>query len=153
MITAWRIARSAYAAEAFTGNGAVSYAGRWHSEGTRVVYTAESAALATLEVLVHLGTRSSIPSYVVIPCSFDEALVQTVDVERLPSNWADAQSPPALRAIGDHWVRSGASAVLKVPAAVTRVEFNYLLNPRHPGFASINIGEPRAFRLDVRLVT
>ena len=37
MIEAWRIVKAEHAADAFTGEGAMLYAGRWHSEGTRVV--------------------------------------------------------------------------------------------------------------------
>jgi RES domain-containing protein len=43
--------------------------------------------------------------------------------------------------------------VLKVPSAVTLVEFNYLLNPEHRDFASIEIGDPQPFKLDYRLIT
>lgn len=151
MIEAWRIVKNEYADEAFSGDGAVLYAGRWHSEGTRLVYTAESLSVATLELLVHLP-RPRIPSLTAIPCTFDESLVHVLGFEKLPENWSDAVAPLSLRRFGDEWVRRGTSAVMRVPSAVTLVEFNYLLNPEHPDFASIRSGEPRPFRLDYRLV-
>ncbi len=152
MIEAWRIVKAQYADDAFSGEGAVLYAGRWHSAGTRVVYTAESVALATLEILVRMR-RMDVPQYRLIPCYFHEALAEELDVRRLPENWSDPVAPVELRRFGDQWVREGVSAVLKVPSAVTLVEFNYLLNPEHAGFASVEIGEPRPFKLDYRLVT
>ena len=151
MITAWRIVRSEYADEAFSGEGARLYAGRWHSAGRRIVYTAESVALATLEILVHMSDGYPMSGFTIIPCTFPEKLVEELAEEFLPNDWAAAVSPPALRRFGDAWARERISAVLKVPSAVTRVEFNYLLNPEHPDFGSIEIGEPRPFTLDPRL--
>lgn len=152
MIEAWRIVKAEYADDAFSGEGAALYAGRWHSEGTRIVYTAESIALATLEILVRMR-RMNVPAYMVIPCSFHERQVEALDVAKLPENWAAAAAPVGLRRFGDAWARHRASAVLRVPSAVTLVEFNYLLNPEHPDFGLIDIGEPRPFSLDLRLVT
>ena len=51
------------------------------------------------------------------------------------------------------WLISGSSAVLAVPSAVIPTDLNYLLNPEHPDFRSIEIGLPRPFRLDFRLMT
>ena len=50
MIRAWRIVKARHALRAFTGEGAHLYGGRWNSPGVAVVYTAGSAALATLDV-------------------------------------------------------------------------------------------------------
>ena len=152
MIEAWRIVKTEYAADAFSGEGAALYAGRWHSEETRVVYVSESVAVATLEILVHMR-RSNLTAYTLIPCYFHEALVEVLDLAKLPENWSSAVAPVGLRRFGDTWARNRTSAVLRVPSAVTLVEFNYLLNPEHPDFASIDIGEPRPFSLDLRLVT
>ena len=153
MITAWRIVKAEHVADAFSGEGAVLNAGRWHSAGIRVVYTSEFASLAALEILVHLRRKNRPPAYHLIPCYFHEALVEEVDVKRLPPNWAAGISPPSLRAYGDTWSRDRVSPVLKVPSAVTQIEFNYLLNPEHPDFGSIDIGESQPFRLDLRLLT
>lgn len=152
MIEAWRMVKAEYADDAFSGDGAVLYAGRWHSEGTRVVYTSESVALATLESLVHIR-HMPLPDYVIIPCYFHEALVEDVDVNKLAENWFAPDAPLSLRQLGDAWARNRVSAALKVPSAVTLSEFNYMLNPEHPDFESIDIGQPRAFQFDYRLIT
>ena len=152
MIEAWRIVKAESADDAFSGEGAMLHSGRWHSAGTRIIYTAQSIALATLEILVNMQ-RITVPAYAVIPCRFPEALVEEIDLAKLPENWSEPIAPTALRRFGDDWARRRASAVLKVPSAVTLVEFNYLLNPEHRDFQSIDIGAPRPFSLDVRLYT
>jgi RES domain-containing protein len=42
--------------------------------------------------------------------------------------------------------------VLAVPSAVIPAETNYLLNPEHPDFARIGIGEPLELVTDLRLL-
>jgi RES domain-containing protein len=152
VITAWRIVKAEYVRDAFSGEGALLYAGRWHSAGTRVVYTAESPSLATLETLVHLRRRNQLPAYHLVPCSFRDALVHEVDASTLPADWFAPISPSSLRTYGDSWARERISAVLRVPSAITQIEHNYLLNAEHPDFAAIEIGESRPFRFDLRLL-
>ncbi|HYC89646.1 MAG TPA: hypothetical protein VEO54_10585 [Thermoanaerobaculia bacterium] len=43
--------------------------------------------------------------------------------------------------------------MLEVPGAVIEEEVNCLLNPEHEDSRSIDIGQPRPFRLDPRLIT
>lgn len=153
MITAWRIVRESLADQAFSGDNALKYGARWNSVGRRVVYTAESASLATLEMLVQMRGRSFFANFVIVDCSFDESLVEAIDSSRLPPGWTDSPPPSELQRLGDLWIRDRRSAVLRVPSAVTRIEFNYLINPEHGDFRTIDIGEPRPLDLDVRLVT
>lgn len=148
MITAWRIVEARFAETAFDGEGARRTNGRWHSRGTAIVYTSSSDALATLEMLVHLERR--IPRYVIIACSFHEVLVEEITRASLPTHWKDFPSPPQLRELGDAWARDRVSAVLSVPSALSDTEHNYLLNPEHDDFRSIEIASPRPFRLDPR---
>jgi RES domain-containing protein len=152
VIEAWRVVKAEYADDAFSGEGAVLYAGRWHSAGTRIVYTAESIALATLEILVRMRRMDAL-EYRVIPCYIPEELVNELDVTKLPENWFEPVAPIALRQFGDRWALHHESAVLKVPSAVTLVEFNYLLNPEHRDFTMIQIGDPQPFKLDYRRIT
>ena len=150
MIRAWRIIKAKHAAGAFDGEGARLLGGRWNSSGTRIIYTSGSAALAALEMLVHLGRMTTLPAYVVISCDFDEKLVMGVD--KLPKNWRTFPAPPEAQTIGDEWVKGGKSPVLRVPSAVIPAESNYLLNPAHAKFGKIRIGEPEKFELDLRLI-
>lgn len=116
------------------------------------MYTSQSAALAALELLVHLGRGSILAAYVLIPCTFDDAVVSQVDRKRLPKNWRSYPALPDLQLIGDEWVKSGASAVLEVPSAVIETDSNYLLSPRHPDFRAIRAMDPQPFEFDLRLL-
>ena len=151
MLRGWRIVKASHAAAAFDGEGARLYGGRWNSPGTALVYTAESEALAALELLVHVRAPQLLAAYVSIPADFDEALVESVAVASLPSGWRRYPAPSALQQIGDRWVLEGRSAVLRVPSAVVPRESNFLLNPLHGDFARVALGAPAPFEFDGRL--
>jgi RES domain-containing protein len=150
VIRAWRIVKAKHAAAAFDGEGARLLGGRWNSPGTRMIYTSSTAALAALELLVHLNRATTLPSYVLISCSFNDALVE--DVAALPQDWRRYPAPPRLQLIGDDWAKSESSAVLRVPSAIIEKDVNYLLNPAHRDFSKIKISAPEPFSLDLRLV-
>lgn len=152
MITTWRIVKAKYAEDAFSGIASRKHGGRWNPPGIAVVYTSDSPALATLELLVHIES-DVLNDFVLVSCSFHEALVEEVDAARIPKDFRAVPPPPALQQIGYDWVRNGSSAVLKIPSAVIPYQFNYLLNPEHADFRSIDIGQPRPFKLDYRLLT
>jgi RES domain-containing protein len=152
MITAWRIVKARRAGDAFDGEGARLNGGRWNSPGTAAVYTAGSAALADLELLVHLNQGAALQSYVLIACTFAETCVIRLARSRLPSNWRSYPAPAELQSLGDAWINSRQSVVLEVPSAIVESESNYLLNPHHPGFPSITIGESKPFEFDIRLL-
>lgn len=151
MITAWRIVRRRFVSTAFTGDGARRYGGRWNSPGKSMVYTAATASLAVLEMLVHLDRSAPLAAYVLIPCEFDEVLVTTLDVSRLPSRWRESAAPAELAVMGDRWLAGAKSPVLAVPSALIEHERNYLLNPAHGEFGRIHIGTAQPFVLDRRL--
>lgn len=147
----WRIVKARHAERAFDGAGARRTGGRWNSKGVAIVYTAESASLALLEVLVHVGSSSLLPSYSLIAAVVDDRLVERIGEDDLPGAWRSSPPPPALQLLGDEWIASGRSAVLAVPSVVVPWESNFLLNPAHPGLATIAIEEPRRLDVDERL--
>jgi RES domain-containing protein len=93
-----------------------------------------------------------LPAYSLISVGFDRPLVEVIDVTSLPSGWWRSPPSPTVQRIGDAWVQASTSAVLSVPSAVVPAERNYLLNPAHPDFERIEMGEPRPFRFDQRLL-
>lgn len=152
MPAAWRIVKATRArATAFDGEGARRHGGRWNSPGVRIVYTAESASLAALELLVHLQASRLLAAYALLPARFDEALVETLVTRGLPPRWKEYPAPVALQEIGDRWARGRRTVVLRVPSAVMPVESNFLINPEHPDFRRIAIGAPEPFAFDPRL--
>jgi RES domain-containing protein len=150
--SAWRIIKSRYLEGAFDGEGASLYGGRWNSPGNRVVYAAEHASLAILEILVHLETSAPLPSYSLIRVAFEESLIQELEVEGLPTNWRTSPPPVEVKSIGDQWIEGGRSAVLKVPSAILPIEAVYLFNPQHPDFDKLSISTPLPFSFDKRLL-
>ena len=116
-----------------------------------MVYVAGSAALATLEILVHVSEPDDlyrIP-YVLIPVDFEPGLIS--EPPALPRGWQEDPPPLEAAAIGDRWAETQTSVLLQVPSAVIRAEFNYLINPLHPRFGELVIGSPEPFRFDSRL--
>jgi len=150
-VIAWRIIQRKFAKVAFTGEGARLFGGRWNSQGYAVVYTAQSLALAALEILVHVGSQKLLQSYVAIPVTIDPQLIREIDASTLPKNWRAYPASNATRTIGDAWVSEGVLPVLRVPSAVIPTEFNFLLSPSHKDFRKLRIGKPQDFRFDRRL--
>jgi RES domain-containing protein len=147
-VEAYRILKRRFVAAAFSGEGARRYGGRWNSAGVALVYSSSSISLAILEWRAHL-TQWPAPPSVIIRIEFDASLVWSP--AKLPANWKRWPCPKTTAAVGDTWVRSGTSAVLKLPSAVVPTEFNYILNPAHPDFGKISLGRPQVFKADPRL--
>lgn len=152
MQRAWRITKAKYAGNAFDGEGARLYGGRWSSPGMRVVYVAESLSLAVLEILVHLKDPAVLADYVVITIDLPDDHIEVLPEAHWPANWRAFPAPAAAHAIGDHWVRNRRSLALKVPSAVTPAEFNYLINPEHRAFQRAIISKPAPLDIDDRLL-
>jgi len=150
MVRVWRLTKTRHAAQALSGEGARLYGGRWTGLGVRVVYTSGSLSLATLEILVHLQSDRSLPSYSSITIDIPSGLIETVDEQQLPDHWREFPAPAELRIIGEDWLRTLRSTVMKVPSAITPHEYNFLINPSHPGFRDLVIGDPAPYPLDRR---
>lgn len=151
-LSSWRIVKARYAAQPLDGEGAKKTGGRWNSPGTAVVYASGTTSLAVLEMLVHLGSPSVLPAYVLIECQFDSQLVIPLQRAILPANWRAYPPPPEVQALGDKWVKLGDSAILEVPSVLAPNESNFVLNPGHAGFSSIEIVQTLPFAFDVRLL-
>ena len=151
MIAAWRLVRRRHAAEAFSGEGARLYGGRWSSRGRRAIYLSEHLSLAALEILVHVHEPALLASYQAFRVEFDEAAVEGLPAGALPADWNGSPAPRELRTLGDRWLDRAARPVLRVPSAVIPIESNFLVNPAHPGFVTLRIGTPQAFDFDPRL--
>lgn len=151
-LTVWRIVQKQHAKTAFSGAGAALYPGRWNAAGTPVVYTAESRALALLEILANLGEAAALDRYVLISARFGVSLCRTLTPRELPRDWDTTPPAEATRTLGTAWCQGQASVALKVPSVLVPGEFNVLLNPRHPAFRKVRVGAAEPVRIDRRLV-
>jgi RES domain-containing protein len=148
----WRISAARHAARAFTGEGALKYAARWHRQGTALVYTSATLALAALEMFANLEPNDISTRLVAISAQIPPAVkILELDMGALPRDWREHPAPPSLRELGSGWVRDSQSAVLAVPSAIIPSERNYLLNPAHPDFRKLVILPPAAFSFDPRM--
>jgi RES domain-containing protein len=116
-----------------------------------VVYAAQSQSLAALELLVHLDSEAVLQNYLAIPVSIPQHLMLRIQLADLPGNWAAYPAPIETRHFGDAWALERKSPVLEVPSAVIPSESNFLLNPEHPNFPDLIIGNPMNFKFDPRL--
>jgi RES domain-containing protein len=76
--------------------------------------------------------------------------VGELDLSNLPRKWKANPAPAGLQAIGDDWVASRRSAVLRVPSALVPAESSFLLNPHHPDFSRLRIGKAVRFQFAPR---
>jgi RES domain-containing protein len=136
----YRVCRSIHAR--LDGEGAKRVGGRWNSPGHAIVYMAQSISLAVLENLVHMSKEDFPVGYVVVSALIPEEL-RILSDEDFPD-----VGPQEL---GDLWLFSAGSAVLRVRSAVIPDEFNFLLNPLHPEFGQIAAEPPVPFVFDDRL--
>lgn len=146
----WRLCRAIHAAEAFSGEGARRFGGRWNSRGSAMVYTSTSLSLAAVELFVHLEPNLAPDDLVAISATLPEGEPgRTVESPQLAVDWRADEA--GTRGLGDAWIRSGASLALKVPSVPIPLEWNVLINPAHPGLANVRIDGPQEFVFDVRM--
>jgi RES domain-containing protein len=149
-VLVWRITRESY--QALDGEGARLYGGRWNSEGSPVVYTSATLALAALEYLVHVDP-AQVPDDL---CAMgvdvpDDLVIGSTDPAIFPSDWTHVPDHPACLEHGDRWIREATTPALWVPSAVIPQEQNLLINPVHPDATVVTVSSVRAFALDPRL--
>ncbi len=152
MIRAVRIAKAKHKKQAFTGQGSQFASGRWHHQMITLVYCSGTAALAALEVFVHLQDEAKQIKFVLFEIKLPKNLLLEVEnIATLPKRWRSQPPGAATKMMGSKWVTSQASAVLSVPSTIIPSERNFLLNPLHPDFNNITISDPEPFSFDSRL--
>ena len=142
----WRISRH----RDLDGLGGLRAPGRWHERGSPVVYLAETAAGALLEVCVHTAADDVPPNYTLLEVTVPDSIaVETFKADSLPQDWSE--NLEATRAIGSEWLRSNRSALLRVPSVLAPATFNVLLNPAHLDAKKLTITSVLEYPFDLRL--
>ena len=135
----------------FSGYGASLFGGRWNPRGVKMLYTAQTASLAILELLANIkGTQ--IP-FQLIEININEGDILSIEDlgVGLPSNWSNEKSGLNLtQKIGEGWIKSNKSSVLKVPSVHNPFEHNYLINPFHSNL-SLETSKKSWYLYDYRL--
>ena len=146
----WRISNYAD----LSGFGAELDDGRWHtaSPGKRLLYLAEHPAVALVENLVSLdGDSAFFPDYfqllrIVMTKSLVAEKLKPKQLDRI-----DSQDFNSTRTIGDAWLSSASSALLRVPSIPSPESWNYLFNPLHRDAAKLKLDWARRIAYDKRL--
>lgn len=145
----WRISNHA----TLDGLGGLLASARWHTQGHPIVYLAETPAGALLELLVHLELDvTTLPaSYKLLKAEApDDISLRTVVESNLPGSWRG--DLVLTRTMGDEWLASDSTALLKVPSAMMPETCNILLNSLHPEAARVKVLWHREYPWDRRLL-
>jgi len=147
----FRLSREKYASE-LLGIGASKSGNRWNSKGTEIIYCADSRALAMAEVSVHLSLATLPKDFVMLEINIPKTVtIEVLNKKILPENWNLFPHTDKTQKRGDAFVYSKKRCVLKVPSAVVKGDFNYLINPCHKDFKKIKIINSYNFPFDDRL--
>jgi RES domain-containing protein len=144
----WRLYRRAHG-QGLDGAGGRHAAGRWHYQGTPVVYFGAGAAIVVLEKLAHLNP-DTLPADLTL--GLFAADVSVADVWPAGSPHGDIENIDLTRAVGQEWLESGRSCVLRVPSIVVPEEHNLVVNPFHAEAQQITLVIERPFTFDGRLL-
>ncbi len=118
----------------------------------RAAYASSDAALAVLEVFVHLKDTAALSSYSLVSASIPDRLIKDLDLSLLPKSWDASPVPPAVQAIGDDWIRSGSALAVRVPSVLVPSGTNLLINPEHRDFTHLKLESIEPYRFDSRFI-
>jgi RES domain-containing protein len=141
----WRISRHTD----LDGIGGLRASGRWHRAGLRIVYTAQSPAGALLETCVHTAAGSVPALYTLLRIARSGLPLADISDSELPAN--RRTNLDATQAIGNRWLTSLSSPLLRVPSALAPETWNVLINPAHPDAYRLVIEQVYHYPFDDRL--
>jgi RES domain-containing protein len=147
----FRLSKEKHSRE-LSGKGSAIKGARWNSAGIEVIYTATNRSLAMAEVAVHL-TLATIPDdFVMLTIHIpDEISILKLTPSDLPINWNAFPYPPANQKIGDDFIHENKFCLLQIPSAVTKGDYNILINPNHKDFTKVKTIAIEKFPFDRRI--
>jgi RES domain-containing protein len=144
----YRFAHSRFGYD-LSGEGSRLFGGRWNSKGKAVIYTSSTISLSLLELLTHSISYEETIKNELISIEVSSANYKEISINELKINWQDDED--YTKFIGNGFLKSQSSLLLKVPSAIIPEESNMLINPRHKDFKKIKVKSTRVFKFDVRL--
>lgn len=148
----FRLSRNKYKHD-LSGIGASIRGARWNSKGTSILYTASNRSLTMAEVVVHISLEFLPENYYMIEIFVpDYAPMLIISEYELPKYWNSFQFQPfELKKIGNDFIQNNKYLVLQIPSVVTKDDYNFLINPKHPLFKKVKIINTEKFPFDHRL--
>ena len=147
----YRICKSKYAHD-HSGKGAALYGGRWNSKNLAMVYTSSSIALAALEVIAHLGDIHIPVPYSLVIYDIDDASIVDVSMISIGDAYASLNSMSSCQKTGNDFIIEGKFVAMKVPSAIIPMEYNYVINSKHPDFDDKAVIDVVPFEWDKRVI-
>ncbi len=133
----YRLVKKRWSNQAFDGEGARRYGGRWNSKGKRCLYLASTPSLALLEIMVHLDDYSLLADYLLYQMEIPHASLLELDSASLADDWDADPAPLSTAQIGDEWLMSHVSSALYAPSTIIPTEKIILINPAHQQYAEL----------------
>src|SRR5216684_3542776 len=105
-----------------------------------LAYAAERLSLAMIEYFVHIDPDDPPRDLVLVTADIPDRVSRILyPRKKAPAGWRRTPAPPELAQLGDALARNRRNAILIVPSALAPAESNWLINPRHPDFARIQV--------------
>lgn len=149
MMLLYRFAHRKFAQD-LSGTGARLKGGRWNPPGIPVIYTSETISLALLEILANAQTLEDLQMVqlmeIEIPAHAD---YQDIRLQGLKKNWY--RDFDYTQWMGKEILQSQKTLLCRCPSAIVHQEHNYLVNPLHPDFKKVKLGNTADFYFDDRL--
>ncbi|MDN7177997.1 RES family NAD+ phosphorylase [Caballeronia sp. SEWSISQ10-4 2] len=132
------------------GMGAALGGGRWSPRGKQAIYTSCRASTALLELLVHTGGMLPAAGRLhLVTLEIPDDCYESAYVPAPPPGWGElARDPRATVAIGVQWLAAQEQLAMRVPSALSPLDFNVLLNPLHEDMAAVEVVSKVPFLLD-----
>ncbi len=128
--------------------------GRWNREGNKVIYAAESIALAFLENMVRRqGIGFNHDFKIMFINIADNLKVSVIETGNLQEGWRNIRDYTLCQPAGNTWYDEATAPILKVPSAVLPEAFNYVINTMHPDFTKISLIDVTELVPDERIET
>lgn len=126
--------------------------GRWNGENKKVIYCAETIALALLENMVRrqgVGFNRDFKIMIIeFPASLKITIVERTDIAE---GWRDFRNYSICQSIGNQWYDQCKTPLLKVPSAILPEAFNLVINTSHIDFQKIQLLETTDLIPDERI--
>jgi RES domain-containing protein len=132
------------------GMGAAFAGGRWSPPGKRAIYASCSASTALLELLAHTGGMLPVAGRLhLVTLEIPDDCIESAYVPAPPPGWGElARDPRATVTIGAKWLSTQTHLAMRVPSALSPLDFNVVLNPLHEDMGAVRIVSSAPFLLE-----
>ena len=128
--------------------------GRWNKSGQKVIYAAESIALAFLESMIRRQGVGFNEDFKIMFLEIPQDLsITNIDLASLSPGWDNIRNHAVSQERASSWFLSLESPVLRVPSVVLPHSFNFVINTEHKEFKKIKIIDITPLLPDPRIDT